>query len=198
MERPYGSREQVVADFGIFEDERVLDLGCGPDPNAPEIHDVRESHFPRADVLLDGGIGLVPFYRDKGLRFCVGDAGKLPFRGDAFDFVWCSHLLEHVDDPVTACKEMVRVAERGRIRTPSKLKELFRPNAEHKWMVSAINDCLVFERKQEYHFTPLYRKAVYTEGVQEWLESVSLDQQIRGKLLEVVFDWWDAFEVVVI
>jgi ubiquinone/menaquinone biosynthesis C-methylase UbiE len=41
------------------------------------------------------------------------DAGRLPFRDGAFDFVVCSHTLEHVPDPESAISEMCRVAKRG-------------------------------------------------------------------------------------
>lgn len=198
MERPYGSRENAEASFGIFDNDIVLDLGCGPDPNAPETYEKREASFPRADILVDGSIDLVSFYSGKGLRFCVSDAGRLPFRDGTFDFVWCSHLLEHVNDPRTACREIVRVGTRGRIRTPSKLKELLRPNEHHHWMVSAFGNHLVFEEKSSDLFSPAWRAAVYTTPMQQWLEAISTFSNIRGKLFEIVFDWWDDFEVEVI
>lgn len=41
-----------------------------------------------------------------------GDAEKLPFRNDSFDLVLCSEVLEHVPDPKTVFRELVRVSDR--------------------------------------------------------------------------------------
>jgi hypothetical protein len=37
------------------------------------------------------------------------DLHNLPYRDGSFDFILCSHVLEHVDDPVKATSEMRRV-----------------------------------------------------------------------------------------
>lgn len=47
--------------------------------------------------------------RIKNARFLVADAEKLPFKGNSFDRIICSEVLEHVDDDAAAVKEMHRV-----------------------------------------------------------------------------------------
>jgi len=37
----------------------------------------------------------------------------MPFPDKSFDFVYCAHVLEHVDDPIRACREIMRVGKRG-------------------------------------------------------------------------------------
>lgn len=44
---------------------------------------------------------------------------QMPFKDKEFDFVYCSHVLEHVVDPIRACRELMRVARRGYIETPT-------------------------------------------------------------------------------
>lgn len=39
--------------------------------------------------------------------------------------MFCSHLLEDVRDPLTVCRELVRVSRAGYIETPSRLREIF-------------------------------------------------------------------------
>ena len=46
-------------------------------------------------------------------HFEVADAAKLPFKNDFFDAVFCLEVLEHVDDPVAALKEIYRVMKQG-------------------------------------------------------------------------------------
>jgi SAM-dependent methyltransferase len=121
----------------------VLDLGSGHRPH------------PRADVLLDryhmdnterGGQALA---MPVGKRFIIGDAECLPFRDKVFDFVICSHVAEHVQDPAAFCEEMNRVGRAGYIETPSKWGEILRHPPIHRWYVSTQRGALVFERTPE-------------------------------------------------
>ncbi len=68
----------------------VLDVGSGGKP------------YPRSDVLLDRMTGAehrcgAAMMIDRPAVF--GDASKMPFRDQAFDFVIASHILEHMPDP---------------------------------------------------------------------------------------------------
>lgn len=42
----------------------------------------------------------------------VGDALALDFPDESFDFVYCYHALEHIDQPAVAIREMARVLKR--------------------------------------------------------------------------------------
>ncbi len=46
-------------------------------------------------------------------HFEVADATKLPFKSDLFDAVFCLEVLEHVDDPLSALREIYRVMKKG-------------------------------------------------------------------------------------
>lgn len=58
----------------------------------------------RADGPADG---------DGRTRYAVGDLYDLPFEADAFDTVLCSEVLEHLDEPHRAFRELRRVARRA-------------------------------------------------------------------------------------
>lgn len=47
------------------------------------------------------------------IRLRRGDACRLPYGDGAFDMVMTAHMLEHLPDPVTALREMVRVLKPG-------------------------------------------------------------------------------------
>ncbi|HID28537.1 MAG TPA: methyltransferase domain-containing protein, partial [Desulfobacterales bacterium] len=78
----------------------VLDVGSGGTPNW------------RANVLCDKFVvdaterGGNPFYVGPGQYGVIGDAMRLPFRELCFDYVICSHILEHMEDPGAFLREI--------------------------------------------------------------------------------------------
>lgn len=126
--------------MGIRRNDLVLDVGSGGGPN------------PRANVLCDRFVsdgverGGSPLVSDR--PFVVGDVERLPFVDKAFDFVICSHVLEHVRNPGAAIAELQRVGRRGYIETPSAEWEKLTGFPFHRWMVSYSDRRLVFEHKQ--------------------------------------------------
>jgi SAM-dependent methyltransferase len=127
----------------------VLDVGSGDKP-----------HW-RADVLLDSyvaaefgsqrvGGGAAALTRP----LFVADAAAMPFADRAFDYVVCSHVLEHVTDPAAVIAELVRVAEAGYIEVPRAGACKIRDFPTHLWWCSLDGECLVFRAKEAAAFDP--------------------------------------------
>jgi len=77
-----------------------------------------------------------------------GDIHDIPFINDAFSFIHCSHILEHLYDPAKAIAEMMRVSRSGYIETPSEIHEFLDLNFPfHRWAISAEDDKLIFREK---------------------------------------------------
>lgn len=118
---------------------RVLDVGSGDGPS------------PAADVLCDRFVGdnterNSPICLDR--PFVSGDVHSLPFRDLAFDFVYCSHLLEHTRDPGRAIAELERVSRAGFVEVPSEyLERTAKSTPTHYWFVRREGDALVFTPK---------------------------------------------------
>ena len=129
---------------------RVLDIGSGHNP------------FRGATYVMDfdltqgkdrhGNALVIP----KSSRLLAGDIQAVPFRSRSFDYVYASHVLEHVDRPRDACREIARIGLAGYIETPSPLLEqglAYRDDHlpdywMHKWFVfSPAPGRLVFEPK---------------------------------------------------
>ncbi|MBU0607069.1 MAG: methyltransferase domain-containing protein [Armatimonadetes bacterium] len=129
--------------LGVGPDDLVLDLGSGGAPNF------------RANVLCDRFVGDdterlgTPLAYPAERPFIIGDAHTLPFADGAFDFVICSHLLEHVADPATVLAELQRVARAGYIETPSRAAEKIHSLPIHRWLVGVEGERLVFEAKSQ-------------------------------------------------
>jgi SAM-dependent methyltransferase len=136
---PTGCPEAMVAALGIRPGDRVLDVGGGAAP------------FPAATVVLEYDLVSGHDRDHKGARpddrWVCGDVQGLPFADGSFDFVYCSHVLEHVRDPAKACGELMRMAERGYLETPRKMTELFAGYPSHRWLVDLVDGVLTFERR---------------------------------------------------
>lgn len=121
----------------------VLDVGSGDKP------------FWRSDVIVDKYLeddqqrhsGAMIYDKDK--IFIEADVEKLPFKDKVFDFVFCSHLLEHVENPDKALNEMVRVAKRGYIEVPNAIIDLFVPFPPHLWFCDYKDGILIFQQKEK-------------------------------------------------
>jgi len=129
-------------DFGIKPGDKVIDVGSGhiPFPLATHLSDI---------TLTDHGYGRAgaPFKHIDGKPVFECNIEKLPFADGEFDFAYCSHVLEHVDDPIKACRELMRVAKRGYLETPNRAKDLFLNSGKvsnHRWIVDTGRGGLIF------------------------------------------------------
>ena len=136
----YLAYQQRFIQFDIRAGERVLDVGSGgyPFPHATHLADLYMSGTShRSEPLRRGTLPL---------QQC--DLERLPYADHTFDFVYCSHVLEHVKDPAKACEELMRVGKRGYIETPTRLSDVMfnftRLRDHHKWHVSCVGGALIF------------------------------------------------------
>jgi SAM-dependent methyltransferase len=94
---------------------------------------IYDSRFRGRDPILDIGAGrcwftrqnpstirgldieekIVLQYRQEGLKIYQGSVYEIPFPSEMFSGVFCCWLFEHLADPETAIKEVVRVLGRG-------------------------------------------------------------------------------------
>jgi hypothetical protein len=122
--------------------EVVLEIGSGNNPN------------PRSDILCDR------YIHDNGQRagefgividrpFVVADAYHLPFSNKSFDYVICSHILEHMEHPKEFITEITRVGKRGYIEVPSALSERIFGWDFHHWFCTVESNILVLRKKKE-------------------------------------------------
>lgn len=146
FEKGYGpetervSYQQMYVNFNIKEGDKVLDIGSGayPFPYATHLADLYEEETThRAE----------PIIKDKR-PFKVCNIEALPYRDKEFDFVYCSHVLEHTTHPEKACEEIMRVGKRGYIETPTRMSDIMlnftRLKDHHKWYVNLLGDTLFF------------------------------------------------------
>lgn len=124
--------------MNISKTDYVLEIGSGDNPH------------PRANVLVDkylngdierGGNIVI----DRPL--IVADMENLPIQDKAFDYVICRHVLEHLEDPQKGLLELMRVAKKGYIESPSLAGEIMFGWSFHKWVLALENGKLIFTPK---------------------------------------------------
>ncbi|MCO6429988.1 MAG: class I SAM-dependent methyltransferase [Deltaproteobacteria bacterium] len=134
-------------DFGISSGDKVLDVGSGhhPFPLATHLAEfaINDDSYGRAGI---------PFKVVEGKPVTECSVEKMPFGDKEFDFVYCSHVLEHVGSPENACRELMRVAKAGFLETPNRGKDLFLNTARisnHRWKVEYEIGRLIFTEYRE-------------------------------------------------
>ena len=133
----------------IKKTDRVLDVGPGAFPH------------PRADVLLDKKFS--DNFEEKAQRgyadppktekrIVYYDGGKFPFMDNEFDYVICSHVLEHIEkqDLDLFLLELQRVAKRGYIEFPTILYELINYPDVHVWFMNYRENTIYFLDKAKF------------------------------------------------
>src|SRR5271165_3283545 len=95
--------------------DRVLEVGPGATPN-PSSQIFLDKRFADSEAFRQRG-GLPPVEFTKPVIYY--DGGKFPFRDNEFDYVICSHVLEHTENPQAFLGELGRVAGRGYLEFPT-------------------------------------------------------------------------------
>ncbi len=109
---------RAAADMGSY---RVLDVGCGIKPYYPFFAQ-HASEYVGVDVVPGPQVDL------------IGGVEQLPVADASFDLVICTQVLEHVDDPGLAVRELRRVtAPGGRVLASTHGVQVYHPSPNDLW-----------------------------------------------------------------
>ena len=137
------SREHVLKILRENQNNwEILDIGCNiaPVEFAQTVADVQ--NFSK-------------FYEDKNKKFVLIKDKTLPFSNNQFDFVYASHVIEHVEDVSFFISELKRISRQGYIELPSMLEDniVLSTNSidDHKWMFKFddVEKVLLVEKKKQ-------------------------------------------------
>jgi SAM-dependent methyltransferase len=164
---------------------RRIDIPVGPDAVVLDIGSGDKPHW-RADVLLDRYPDSVYAGQRSGRAAARvsrpmfdADAGAMPFADDAFDYVVCSHVLEHVVDPAAVAAEMQRVARAGYIEVPEAASAKILDFPSHLWWCRLAGTTLVLTAKQG--------QAAFDPEIQSYIEHAGIERRLAN-LLDADFD----------
>jgi SAM-dependent methyltransferase len=98
----------ILPEIKRIGESRILDIGC-LDGHLTEYLTGRGNEVFTVDTA-DHGIGR----RLAEVRTVIGEGQRLPFTDGVFDFVFCSDVLEHVENFEAIVPEIARVLKRGK------------------------------------------------------------------------------------
>jgi predicted SAM-dependent methyltransferase len=123
-----GPLSYVPFPVAIPDSWRCADVGPGGYP------------WPRANVYIDRSaatLGAIKLRDGQTIMEADLRRGLSDIPDKHFDYLWCSHVLEHVPNPSMVAQTFTRIAKRGTVVLPSFFKEsLFHfEEADHKWLI---------------------------------------------------------------
>lgn len=104
--------EAAVKEYGLtlIPNSRVLDVGCGEGRGVNAFKQIGLESYG-IDVNTDKLQNT--HYPDIKTRLSYADFHELPFQDKFFDYVFCSHAIEHSLDPFKVFNELIRVSRIG-------------------------------------------------------------------------------------
>jgi ubiquinone/menaquinone biosynthesis C-methylase UbiE len=108
------TERELLGKVDVAGVRRLLEVGCGEGANLVNLRASRGA-LPLLTVGLDLFVRKVQFGRKHAAPaiFVCGDALSLPFASGSFDVVLCRDLLHHVQDRLSAVRELRRVCRPG-------------------------------------------------------------------------------------
>ncbi|HTK88441.1 MAG TPA: methyltransferase domain-containing protein [Nitrospiraceae bacterium] len=184
-------------------DWKVLDIGPGAYP------------LERADFYLDRSAEILQPLREANQEtiFANVERGLPQIKDKAFDFVWCSHVLEHVNDPAACARTISRIGKSGIMIVPSAIKEaIFNfEEPEHKWFVlpNPVDDQPPIFVRQNQRFVDRLRDEWIQQAAcflfrtgsdHDCTQEIHMKQWFRDKEpdLDIVVRWTDELKIQVI
>jgi SAM-dependent methyltransferase len=135
--------------------DKVLEIGPGADPHPRSnvllelehaSEEERSAHFGHEEKLVT----------DKKIVYYTGT--KFPFNNNEFDYVICSHVLEHVEDLPSFLSEIFRISGKGYFEYPLIYYEYLYNFNVHVNFVKYNGTTLYFKKKSGSNlseFTPV-------------------------------------------
>lgn len=107
---------QILLRYTNLDHKRILEMGCGRGYFANKVASNHNVSYVAADYELNN----LKYAKELGntdfLDLCfLGNIYKIPFADESFDIVVIAEVLEHLEEPDSAMKELTRVLQKGGI-----------------------------------------------------------------------------------
>lgn len=167
----------------------VLEIGPGMQPH-PKSNVFLERRYTDEQEFVrqtGGALGVKP--RSNVVMY---DGNRFPFSDGAFDYVICSHVIEHVSDVEYFLQEMFRVARAGYIEYPTVLYEYLYNFEVHENLLLTRGNILAYMPKGEVplsEFRPIQKffHRALDLGYSQLVDALA-DKMFQG------FEWSGSFD----
>ncbi len=166
---------------------KILDLGCSNKNFWPEANHFADIHDYKND------------FENLNLDYTqIKPDSKLPFKDKEFDYVICTHVIEHVNHPMSFKEEIERIGKSGYIELPTRLNDnmVFGCDEDiygHKWWFEFDDDenKLIFAKKIDalekfvsvgsiFNLTEIFDDSLIIQVF--WSEKINMEQREPYKL----------------
>lgn len=134
---------RTLEDISLPKGATILDVGCG----LGETSLLLATRFPGTTITgIDQNEALIEAatstkaWKNPALHFITGDALRLPFDDDHFDFVFTRYLLHHLPDPPAALAELKRVCRPGGLAFALEPDANFLASYPESWAYPRLRD----------------------------------------------------------
>jgi SAM-dependent methyltransferase len=175
----------------IKPSDRVLEIGPGGNPH-PRSNIFLEHEFDSLDIAKAQRGYSPPLKTDKPIIYYKGS--KFPFEDKEFDYVICSHVIEHVFELDKFIGELIRISKAGYLEYPTVYYDYIYNFPEHVTFPKYKDSKLFWMNKSETNlseFQPI--QSLFYESL--WKEYYSLMRELKQFLFEG-FEWFDSIDLV--
>lgn len=107
-------RFEKISSIIVPTNGRVLDIGCADGVFSNVIFKkTKAKELIGIDVLRSSIVWANKHWKNKKIKFKVGNAHDLKFEANSFDAVFALEVMEHVSDPDVVIKQVKRVLKKG-------------------------------------------------------------------------------------
>lgn len=192
---------------GIKSTDRVLEIGPGALPHLRSNVFLELSYNNEEEhTKQNGGQKKIDLHRP----VVYYDGGRFPFADNEFDYVICSHVIEHVENIEYFLQEMFRVAKKGYIEYPTILYEYLYNFEVHLNFIKRHENSLFFLKKsktnldaflplQKYFLTCLDKGylSIVNENKDYFFEGFEWDKPFKCTETEQIIDlMWKTYSLV--
>jgi len=187
------SKMKYFADLWVDEfidsiKEKVLDVGAGESPLKFATHVIDYMDYDKRGVSQGVSADQDKFTKE---TWNSSDFYQMPWNypDKFFDFVNCVQTLEDIRDPISVCREMIRVGNAGFIQCPNIISELNENFWHHRWFVRNYNGKLQFLHKS-YGIT---MSDEIKKILKELMESRTHDENATGMRWQISFEYEEIY-----
>ncbi|MCH2232320.1 MAG: class I SAM-dependent methyltransferase [Crocinitomicaceae bacterium] len=173
----------------VNSNDKVLEIGPGATPHQRS-DEFLELKFETKEELIaqSGHVGIIE--TSKPVHYY--DGGVFPFKDNEFDYVICSHVLEHVPDPIAFCKELQRVAKKGYIEFPTAYYDYLYNIEEHLNLIKIKEDKIFFCKKSD---SVIARLSMFTDFFRQSQHLGYRFQTEMNHAWHQGYEWFDHIEI---
>lgn len=177
--------------LSIKKTDRVLEIGPGSMP-FPRADFFLEKKFDSDEVRLQQSGNAIPASLKKPVYFY--DGGSFPFDDKEFDYVICSHVIEHVEDVEHFGSELFRIANKGYLEYPTIYYEYLYNFKVHLNFLKKNNNNLFYLKKNNLDFDKYYAvQKFFYESLTKGYTNIVDDLKIY---MFEGFEWIEPFRII--